>query len=112
MSCKGDKVRTIGGTLVGKNQTPRIVGIDSHSVEVSTDATLLILKNKDVPGIVGFIGVSLGEDQVNIANMSLSRDRGEGYAVSVFELDTIPSDYAAKKIEEHPAIEKYRVIKL
>ena len=112
VSCKGDKVRTIGGTLVGKNQTPRIVGIDSHSVEVSTDATLLILKNKDVPGIVGFIGVSLGEDQVNIANMSLSRDRGEGYAVSVFELDSIPSDCAAKKIAEHPAIDKYRVIKL
>jgi D-3-phosphoglycerate dehydrogenase len=112
VSCKGDKTRTIGGTLVGKNQTPRIVGIDSHSVEVSTNATLLILKNKDVPGIVGFIGVSLGEDQVNIANMSLSRDRGEGYAVSVFELDTVPSESAARKIAEHEAIEKYRVIKL
>jgi D-3-phosphoglycerate dehydrogenase len=81
-------------------------------VEVSTDATLLVLKNKDVPGIVGFIGVTLGDDQVNIANMSLSRDRGEGFAVSVFELDTAPSDAAAKKITEHPAIEKYRVIKL
>lgn len=112
VACKGDKTRTISGTLVGKNQTPRIVEIDSHSVEVSTDATLLVLKNKDVPGIVGFIGVSLGEDQVNIANMSLSRDRGEGYAVSVFELDTVPSDLAARKIAEHHAIEKYRVIKL
>jgi hypothetical protein len=44
--------------------------------------------------------------------MSLSRDRGEGYAVSVFELDTIPSESAARKIAEHEAIEKYRVIKL
>jgi D-3-phosphoglycerate dehydrogenase len=79
---------------------------------VSTDATLLVLKNKDVPGIVGFIGVTLGEDNVNIANMSLSRDQGEGFAVSVFELDSAPSEAAAKKITEHPAIEKYRVIKL
>jgi D-3-phosphoglycerate dehydrogenase len=110
--CKGGKTRTIGGTLVGKNSVPRIVSIDGHSVEVNTDATLLVLKNKDAPGIVGFIGVTLGEDNCNIANMSLSRDKGEGFAVSVFELDSAPSDAAAKKIIEHEAIEKYRVIKL
>lgn len=112
VTCRGGKTRTIGGTLVGKAQTPRIVLIDGHSVEVSTKATLLVLKNKDVPGIVGFIGVALGEDKVNIANMSLSRDKGEGFAVSVFELDTAPSEATEKKITEHPAIEKYRVIKL
>ncbi len=110
--CKGGKARTIGGTLVGKNQTPRIVTIDGHSVEVNSDATLLVLKNKDVPGIVGFIGVTLDEDGVNIANVSLSRDKGEGFAVSVFELDSIPSDTAARKMADHEAIEKYRIIKL
>jgi len=110
--CKGGKTRTIGGTIVGKAQKPRIVSIDGHSVEVNTNATLLVLKNKDVPGIVGFIGMTLGEDKVNIANMSLSRDQGEGFAVSVFELDTAPSDAAAKKITDNAAIEKYRVIKL
>ncbi|NBB78759.1 MAG: phosphoglycerate dehydrogenase [Verrucomicrobia bacterium] len=112
VSCKGGKTRTISGTLVGKAQTPRIVLIDGHGVEVSTDATLLVLKNKDVPGIVGFIGLTLGEDNVNIANMSLSRDKGEGFAVSVFELDSAPSAATEKKITEHAAIEKYRVIKL
>ena len=112
VTCKNGKSRTIGGTLVGKNQAPRIVTIDGHGVEVNTHATLLVLKNKDVPGIVGFIGVTLGEDKVNIANMSLSRDKGEGFAVSVFELDSVPSDAATKKIIEHPAIEKYRVIRL
>jgi len=112
VACKGGKTRTIGGTLVGKNQNPRIVTIDGHGVEVNTNATLLVLKNKDVPGMVGFIGMTLGEDNVNIANMSLSRDQGEGFAVSVFELDTAPSEAAARKIIENPAIEKYRVIRL
>ena len=112
VACKGGKTRTIGGTLVGKNQVPRIVIIDGHSVEVSTDATLLVLKNKDVPGIVGFIGVTLGEDKVNIANMSLSRNKDQDFAVSVFELDTAPSEVAEKKITDNPSIEKYRVIKL
>ena len=112
VACKDGKTRTIGGTLFGKNQIPRIVSIDGHGVEVNTDATLLVLKNKDVPGIVGFIGVTLGEDEVNIANMSLSRETGEGFAVSVFELDSTPSEIAAQKITEHPAIDKFRVIKL
>ena len=112
VACKGGKTRIIGGTLVGKNQVPRIVIIDGHSVEVSTDATLLVLKNKDVPGIVGFIGVTLGEDKVNIANMSLSRNKDQDFAVSVFELDTAPSEVAEKKITDNPSIEKYRVIKL
>ena len=39
-------------------------------------------------------------------------DQGEGFAVSVFELDSAPSETAAKKITEHAAIDKYRVIKL
>jgi D-3-phosphoglycerate dehydrogenase len=112
LTCKGGKIRTIGGTLVGKQQIPRIVLIDGHGVEVNTDATLLVLKNKDVPGIVGFLGTTLGEDQVNIANMSLSRDKGEGFAVSVYEIDSEPSEAATEKIAGHPAIEKFRVIRL
>lgn len=106
------KTRSISGSLFGKQQVPRIVSIDGHNVEVNTDATLIVLKNKDVPGIVGFIGQVLGEDSVNIANMSLSRDKGEGFAVSVFEIDSVPSEKATQRIVEHEAIEKYRVIKL
>lgn len=112
VKAKGGKTRTIAGTLFGKQQSPRIVAIDGHGVEVNTEATLLVLKNKDVPGIVGFVGMTLGADSVNIANMSLSRDQGHGFAVSVFELDSAPSTEAAEKIIGHAAIEKYRVIKL
>ena len=112
LTCKGGKTRTVAGTLVGKQQEPRIVSIDGHGVEVSAHATLLVLKNKDVPGIIGFIGNTLGDDGVNIANMSLSRGKDDGFAVSVFELDSVPSESAAKKLVEHDAIEKYKVVRL
>jgi D-3-phosphoglycerate dehydrogenase len=110
--CRGGKTRSIGGTLFGKNQVPRIVTIDDNGVEVNPRGTLLVLKNKNVPGIVGFIGTTLGDDNVNIANMSLSLDRGQGFAVSVFELDSAPSGAASNKITAHPAIEKFRIIQL
>ena len=106
------KTRNVAGTLIGKAGRPRIVEIDGHGVEVNTRGTLLVLKNKDVPGIVGFLGTALGEDAINIANMSLSRDQGLGYAISVYELDSVPSDSTQTKITENDAIEKFRVIQL
>lgn len=106
------KTRTVGGTLFSKAQRPRIVHIDGYGVEVSTSGILLVLKNQDVPGIVGFIGQTLGEDKVNIANLALARDQGQGFAISVFELDSIPSEAAQKKISGHKDIEKFRIIEL
>ncbi|MEM9226719.1 MAG: phosphoglycerate dehydrogenase, partial [Verrucomicrobiota bacterium] len=53
--CGDGKTRTACGTLFGKHQTPRIVRVDGHGVEVNTTGTLLAIKNKDVPGIVGFL---------------------------------------------------------
>ena len=46
VQAKGGKTRTIAGTLFGKQQSPRIVAIDGHGVEVNTEATLLVLKTK------------------------------------------------------------------
>ncbi len=106
------KSRTVCGTLYGKSQEPRIVEIDGHAVEVNTRGRLLVLKNNDVPGIVGFLGTTLGNDGVNIANLSLARDQGQGFAVSVYEIDSQPSPAAIEAIQSHPAIQKFRVITL
>lgn len=106
------KTRTVAGTLFGKTSIPRIVEIDGHGVEVNTSGTLLVLKNEDVPGIVGFLGSTLGQDKVNIANMSLSRDQGDGFAISVYELDSVPSEQTQSQIIGHAAIEKFKVISL
>lgn len=106
------KRREVAGTLFGKTQTPRIVEIDGFGVEVNTKGILLLAKNKDVPGIVGFLGTALGEDGVNIANFSLARDTGEGFAISVVEIDSVPSQATQDKISGHAAIEKFKVITL
>ncbi|MFP4166151.1 MAG: phosphoglycerate dehydrogenase [Opitutales bacterium] len=109
---KSGTKRTVAGTLMGKTQTPRIVSIDGYGLEVDAEGVHLVLLNKDQPGIIGFIGNTLGEDEANIANMSLSRGQDDGVALSVYELDSMPSKAAAKKLVEHPAIKKYRLIRL
>ena len=73
-------------------------------------APLLILRNHDVPGIVGMLGTLLGRHNVNIANMSLSRLEGSDYALSLYELDSDPPPEALKELRDHPHIQSTHLI--
>jgi len=70
------------------------------------------LENNDVPGIVGQIGTLLGDHKVNIANMSLSRDHVGGEALTVLNLDSVPSPEIIEAILKNPNIRSANVIEL
>ncbi len=108
--CAEGKTYVIAGTLLGKSQHPRVVFLNGHEVEVSPAGTLLILENRDVPGIVGMLGTVLGKDNCNIANLSLSRRAGGERALAVYEVDSVPSEGAVKEIAAHPAIMSVRIV--
>jgi len=74
------------GTLIGKASSPRIVSINGRGVEVSATGKLLIIENRDEPGMIGYVGTLLGKDKVNIANMSLSRQEPGQTALMVINL--------------------------
>ncbi len=84
------KLISAGGTFFGSPNNPRIVRLYSTPVEIPISGTLLMLNNKDRPGIVGHLGTLLAKYQVNIANMSLSRDTAGGLALTVLNLDSAP----------------------
>ena len=67
-------------------------------------ANLILLENNDVPGIVGVLGTILGKNNVNIANMSLSRNDVGGVAMTILQLDSIPSQRALDEVKEADAI--------
>ena len=54
---------------------------------------------KDRPGIVGWIGTIMGKHGVNIASMSLGRDKEGGQALTVLNLDSAASDALLSKIK-------------
>src|SRR2546423_2329650 len=85
---EGQKV-SAGGPFFGKQSHPRIVRINSLPVEVVPSGVLFLMTNKDRPGIVGYIGTLMGNYKINIANMSLSRDKKGGQALTVLILDTL-----------------------
>ena len=57
---------------------PRIVEVDGQAIEVRPVDLLLVVRNLDKPGHCWKTWNDLGDHEVNIANMSLSRgDCGE-----------------------------------
>ena len=108
---EGHKV-SAGGTFFGKQSHPRIVRINSLPVEVVPSGVLFLMTNKDRPGIVGYIGMLMGQYKVNIANMSLSRDNQGGHALTVLNLDSVPPAALLEEIQKDPDISNVRVVKL
>ena len=74
--------------------------------------TILLLTNRDRPGIVGHLGTLLGRHQVNIASMSLSRDTLGGDAFTVLNLDSEPPAAVLAELEADPDICNVKVVKL
>ena len=65
----------MAGALYGKQDAPRIVGIDSHIVDLPPAAHMLVVRNDDRPGVIGVVGTLLGNANVNIADMDVGKSR-------------------------------------
>lgn len=99
---KGEETCRVAGTFYGK--AARIVHIAGHNVEASPSGRMLFVENDDRPGIVGQIGTMLGEAEVNIANMALSRTADHSRAVTVIEVDTVPTTQLLDALKATPGI--------
>jgi D-3-phosphoglycerate dehydrogenase len=111
-TCPDGTAHSADGALTGAASQPRIVGINGRDVDVAAEGKLLVLENLDRPGMVGAVGTILGNDGVNIADMSLSRLTPGGTAYMVVRVDTEPSENARREIKQHPAIRMAKFVQL
>jgi D-3-phosphoglycerate dehydrogenase len=85
----GDGENSLGvcGTLFAGDD-PRIVRIDDYRVDAVPHGKMLVARNADKPGVIGFIGSVLGDHDINIAGMyNARRDEQGGEALTVYNLD-------------------------
>ncbi len=108
----GSEKVSAGGTFFGSHNNPRIVRLNSQSVEIVPSGNIFLMNNKDRPGIVGYIGSLFGRHNVNIASMSLNRDEAGGSALTVLNLDSVPSASTLDEIRRDPDISNVRVLSL
>ena len=103
----------IEGTLIGRSQQPRLTRVFGRNLESPLDEKyLLVVENEDIPGIVGMLGTVLAKYNLNISNMSLSRNTIGGIAFNICGLDSQPPKSAIEEIASHKAIRTIRVVNL
>jgi D-3-phosphoglycerate dehydrogenase len=105
------KTSSAAGTLFTR-EDPRVVMIDGFDVEVEAEGYLLLISNRDVPGIVGQIGTLLGINKINIAGMTLGRDKPGGQARTVLKIDSVIPDPVMQEIRKAKNILDAKLIRL
>ena len=66
--------RSVAGTVFAGGK-PRFIQFKGINIDAEIGAHMLYTTNEDVPGIIGTLGQTLGENGVNIANFTLGRSR-------------------------------------
>ena len=104
----GGAVVSVEATLYSGREA-RVVEVDGLPLEFRPEGTVVYLKNRDVPGVVGSVGTILGEGGVNIANFSLARGAGDR-AAAVIAVDSPPPPQTLDRLRHAPGVEEVRVV--
>jgi len=102
--------RTVHGTVFA--QTPRLVGIDNYCFEIPMDTDLLYARYRDKPGVIGSVGKILGENNINIGQMTVGRETAKGMAMMLMGVDhEVPAELI-KKISDATGFDETKFIDL
>jgi len=101
---------TVGGIAYGESAgrdddgTFRITQIGAFRVDVYPHDSLLILSNRDVPGVIGQVGTLLGEAGVNIAEYHQARLVPGGDALAAVSVDGAVDDALKQQLLALPEV--------
>jgi len=104
-----------GAVVLGK---PRLLQVDGIHCEVGLAGHLVLMKNEDVPGVIGHIGSVMGKNRINIANFSLGRRDAPTRAgapleaIAAIETDEAVPESVLRQLLENPAVKAARSVEL
>jgi len=102
-AANGESVE-VSGTQFTDDEA-RIVRIEGFRVDAIPSGHMLVARNEDVPGVIGFIGTVLGEADINIAGMFNGRETIGGEALTVYNLDDpVPADVVEHILDDERVI--------
>ncbi len=88
----------------------RITRIGAFRVDVYPRDTLVILTNRDVPGVIGHVGTLLGEAGVNIAEYHQARLAQGGEALAAVSVDGGVGEDVKRRLLELPDVRSVTVV--
>ncbi|MBI3785110.1 MAG: phosphoglycerate dehydrogenase [Deltaproteobacteria bacterium] len=93
----------VAGAVFGQ-RVIRLVRINKFFLDADPQGHILMLLNRDVPGVVGSVGTLLGEAKINIARLELGREGIGGNAVSLVHVDDAIPDAVMERLRKQPNI--------
>jgi D-3-phosphoglycerate dehydrogenase len=90
----------VAGTTIGTDNRQWLVSALGFELEFELAERMILLRYDDVPGVIGRVGTLLGEAGVNIANMTVSRNREGEKALMAFSIDTAAPPALVAKLQE------------
>ncbi len=103
------RTHTIIGTVFADNQ-PRVLGIKGYWMDMVPAGPMVLIVNKDRPGVIGLVGNTFGKLGINIADMTISR-KGDK-ALMLLKVDSEPTAEAMATLRAEPALEIVKAINL
>lgn len=104
----GSCIEIQGSSIGGGNIL--ITEVDGEKVQFTGEYPTLIIKHKDVPGVVSRITTILYENNINIAFLRVYRSIKGSEATMVFETDSIVTNSVIEKINALLYVDKVRII--
>lgn len=106
-----NRIFTLSGNLSTKNEG-RLVEILGFEVDVTPTEHMLVIKNNDIPGVIGKIGTVLGNECVNIASMQVGRTKIGEEALMILNVDNDVPVETLDKVKEIDNILTAKKVKL
>ncbi len=113
ISCRvhwDDGSRVMAGALFGGSE-PRLVQVSDYHLDVDPSGLLLIMLSKDVPGVMGMVGTTLGRFGVNIGGWRMGRNGPGTEEMSFINLDSEPDSEALDALRAEAAIIKLMLVR-
>jgi len=86
---------------------PRVLRIDGYQMDMVPEGNMVLIQNKDQPGVIGTVGTTFGDASVNIADMVISREvdaHGAATALMVIKTDSEPPAALLNRLRARPNI--------
>lgn len=106
-----EKTLSIGGTVFG-GERQRLSYLNGFVFEVEPSGRLLVLENKDQPGVIGHVGTVLAKNGINIQQFELSRNKKGGEAMALVIVDEAILPNIMDQLNGHDAILRLKVIEV
>jgi D-3-phosphoglycerate dehydrogenase len=107
----GERESEVAGALFGRREG-RIVRINGFNLEAIPRGHMLLLFNRDLPGVLGRIATFIGDHHVNIGRLYLGRKKIGESALALIQIDQPMPDQELKALSQTEGVISVKQINL